>query len=271
MLQTTRRAPLFNLLSLLSWLLLVQCGPDAVAIAPTILVEPTAALQEITATAIPSIPPIQFSTATPIQRAAPVIPTLTNVEIIATRPRIATIAPQPSATPIPPTVTPIPSLTPLRLPACSIPVDRRFLSMWSDPTIYAPLGCPRNQGHTAQSAEEMFEGGSMLWRQDTDQIYAIFNSGAWEDFTDTFVENDPEYSCSTPSSPPSPRRGFSKVWCANSRVRSILGNALERERGFCMAGGGQCEVFQDFSGGFMFYSERFGRAYALLNDGTWQR
>lgn len=133
------------------------------------------------------------------------------------------------------------------------------------------MGCPQNAALKTQSAEEAFQSGSMLWRQDILRIYAIYNDSTWQGFADTFRDGvDPQYSCGPTSSPPSPVRGFSKVWC-NNNVRTKLGNATEAERGYCMSGGGPCAVFQDFNGGMMFYSQRFGAVYALLNDGTWRR
>lgn len=245
--------------------MLIQCAPNISSVSTARLSKPTEEKIESTPTTIPSSPLVLLPTAPP---AAPAIPTLANVEIISTRPPIATIVPEPSVTP---TNVPIPTPTTIHPPTCVIRVEDRFFALWSASAIYTRLGCPENQGYTTLTAEEGFERGSMLWRQDADRIYAIFDNGAWEGFADTFVEGDAEYSCGISSSSPSPRRGFSKVWCNNSNVRSALGNAVDSERGFCMAGGGSCEMFQDFSGGFMFYSERFRATYALINDGTWRR
>lgn len=236
----------------------------------------------------PSVTPFSFSSSEPPTN-TPILPT--HVEPSLTPiPLVDTLTTEPTETPFPtdtPTRTQIPTdiatrtrmptetftstSTPLRPPNCAIAVDGRFFNLWSDSAIYMRLGCPRNAGHTSFSAEEAFEGGSMLWRQDKDQIYAIFNNGAWQGFVDTFVEGDPQFECGQASSPPSPQRGFSQVWCRHGEVRANLGNAIETEIGFCMQGGGPCDVFQDFDGGFMFYSQRFRAVYALFNDGTWRR
>jgi hypothetical protein len=171
-----------------------------------------------------------------------------------------------------PTIPPPPTATRAGPPSCGTSVGNAFVSLWNDQSIYSRLGCPRNSAHTNQSAEEGFVNGFMLWREDTQQVYAIINDGTWiQGIAAPFDESrDPEYSCGPHSSPPSPRRGFSKVWCGNNTIHSKLGNATEYEAGFCMAGGGPCETFQDFNGGMMFYSQRSNRAYALMSDGTWR-
>ena len=117
----------------------------------------------------------------------------------------------------------------------------------------------------------------MLWRDDRgdlDSVYAIFADGTYRAFsrlTDPFHEGvDPEYSCGIPASPPSPRRGFSKVWCNRPDVRSKLGDALEREIGYCIPGGEACETFQDFAGGMIYRSTRFGAIFVLYGNGTWE-
>ena len=75
----------------------------------------------------------------------------------------------------------------------------------------------------------------MFWRDDTRQIYVLYNDGTWQEFPDTWTEDEPEYSCpadDTPSTtPPTPRRGFGKVWCTEPGVRDRLGNTLMDEMG----------------------------------------
>lgn len=112
----------------------------------------------------------------------------------------------------------------------------------------------------------------MTWRDSADAVYVLFVNGTWLISTDHFIEGiDPEYSCGVHESPPSPRRGFSKIWCNHPGVRSGLGDAVEYEKGYGMAGGGPIETFQDFEGGMMFKSNHFGAVYALSDDRTWRR
>jgi hypothetical protein len=112
----------------------------------------------------------------------------------------------------------------------------------------------------------------MLWRDTSDSIYVVFDDGTWTVAQNRFVEGrDPEYSCGIPQSPPSPRRGFSQVWCFHPNVKEKIGSAIEREVGYGMAGGGPAELFQDFEGGTMYQSHHFNTVYALFANGTWRR
>lgn len=171
-------------------------------------------------------------------------------------------------TPVPTsTSVPTPTLAPTPRPtACLYSVGSIFANVY-----HSELGCPTNQAHTSDSAEEAFQGGLMLWRKDTDQIYVIYGDGTWQPFANTLVDGDPEYPCGTKSSPPSPRRGFAKIWCNNSMVRNKLGSATDYENGYCMSGGGPCGTFQDYASGVILQSRRFNTVYALSSDGTYRR
>jgi hypothetical protein len=112
-------------------------------------------------------------------------------------------------------------------------------------------------------AEQTFERGRMFWREDTDHHYVLYGNGTWERFRNTWSEGMPIFTCGTPESPPTPLRGFGKVWCDHSWVRSGLGNALEAEHG-------QTNTVQDFVGGGVIVRSVSG-TYVLFPDGTWQR
>jgi hypothetical protein len=127
------------------------------------------------------------------------------------------------------------------------------------------IGCPVNQGDIIWSAEESFERGYMFWRKDTDRIYAIYKDHTWQDFADIWYEGDPEFSCpeiAPSTSPPTPKRGFGKIWCVKPGVRDKLGWALEEEKG-------ANRWVQDFERGVMILSDYIGIAI-LYDDGTWQ-
>ncbi len=84
-------------------------------------------------------------------------------------------------------------------------------------------------------AQEHFEYGQMFWREDNDRITVLYNAGTWALYRDIWNEGDPEYSCPeiAPSQcPPTPRRGFGKIWCTYPAVRQRLGWATNYERGF---------------------------------------
>jgi hypothetical protein len=159
-------------------------------------------------------------------------------------------------------------------PACRIGVGSSFASIWPDPFIYPRLGCAVAKEYEGPSAVEGFERGWMFWRSSSDRVYVVYNNGGWDDYPrtpgDIFREGiDPEYTCGPAASPPSPRRGFSKIWCNNAEVRQGLGNAVDREQGYCMDN--PCDTFQDFSGGLMYSSVRLHTVYVLFADGTWQK
>ena len=157
-------------------------------------------------------------------------------------------------------------------PSCAIPVGGSFRSRWNARDVYSRLGCPTGGAHQSMAAEERFERGIMLWRDTTDSVYVLYDDGTWAQYQDHFINGqDPEFTCGAPQSPPTPKRGFGKVWCLHPEVRNKLGNAVEEEVGFGMPGGGPAEIFQDFQGGMMYQSNHFNTIFVLFNDNTWRR
>ncbi len=163
-----------------------------------------------------------------------------------------------------PTVTPIVALstaTAHPTPTCP-PLSGPFAALWQK---YSDrLGCATNSAHTSWMAQEHFEGGQMLWREDNYQIAVLYRTGSWALYRDVWNEGDPEYSCpdSAPTQgPPTPRRGFGKIWCTHSAVRQGLGWATDYERGFH-------GTVQDFDGGTILRTDG-GEIYILFQDGNW--
>jgi hypothetical protein len=106
----------------------------------------------------------------------------------------------------------------------------------------------------------------MFWRGDLRRIYALYDDNTWQWFVDTWDGSQPEYTCpesATSKTPPTPIRGFGKVWCLEAGVRQRIGSAKEEERGY------EGSV-QDFQHGLMITS-RASEIYILYNDGTWER
>jgi len=251
-------------------------GPRGATPTPTAV--RVAAMRTGVETSMPTTVPthtVVVRTSAPMSVSPPASPT-------PTRSASRTQTPLPTRTRIP---TPIPTPTakpaPAGPPACAIAVGDAFRQIWASPSVFPHLGCPINAQHSTGSAEETFQHGHMLWRDnrgDLDSVYAFFDNGTFRSFsrkTDPFVEGvSPEYSCGTHSSPPSPRRGFSVVWCNHPDVRAQLGEAVDYELGFCLEGGGQCEAFQDFDGGTIYLStheRRKGSVFVLYEDGTYDR
>ena len=108
----------------------------------------------------------------------------------------------------------------------------------------------------------------MFWREDNKLVYVMYGDGTWQSFEDTWEEGDPEYSCpdgrTQAVTPPTPKRGFGKVWCAQPAVRNRLGNATSDEIG-------NNRWVQDFENGVMFLiPERGGRPVTLVETtGRW--
>ena len=110
-------------------------------------------------------------------------------------------------------------------------------------------------------AEEPFQKGVMFWRQDNDQIYGLFDSGSWGVYANTWREGDPDESCSSGTSI-TPVRGFGKVWCTASGVRSGLGNATAPE-------GGYNGTVQDFKQGLIIRTDS-GVSYVMYSGDGWE-
>lgn len=155
--------------------------------------------------------------------------------------------------------TPIPTLT-----AAPTVCSRSPLAQFADEYSRDRLGCPTNGGNgNVWMAMQTFDGGVMFWREDSDDIYALFNSGGWARFDDVWREGDAEFTCGGPDSPPTPKRGFGRIWCDHNSVRNGLGNARDAEWG-------QAGATQDFERGSIVVAPN-GRTYTLFGDnGTWR-
>jgi eukaryotic-like serine/threonine-protein kinase len=174
-----------------------------------------------------------------------------------------TPTPQPSSTPMPtpsntppPTATPMPSATPT--PSCPA-VTGPFAGVWQ--ANQEALGCATSGVYDNWVAQEHFERGMMTWRKDNDRIYAHYNNGSLSSYANIWSEGDPEFTCGTPSSPPTPIRGFGKIWCTYDEVRNGLGNATGPEVG-------QTARMQLFERGFALQSQS-GDIYVFLSSGRW--
>lgn len=83
----------------------------------------------------------------------------------------------------------------------------------------------------------------MLWRSDTATIIALPFGQLAREFSDPWQEGQPAYSCpdlGPARTPPTPQRGFGRVWCAEPELRQRLGQAVTEERPFTA----QLQVFE---------------------------
>jgi hypothetical protein len=100
-----------------------------------------------------------------------------------------------------------------------------------------PASCPLEGPVDSFAAVQHFEGGWMLWIEETDAIYAFYEpSRTYGVFYNGFEEPDDPTADNGDYDPPDgfyvPKRGFGLVWRNNSYIRETLGWALEPEAGF---------------------------------------
>ena len=133
---------------------------------------------------------------------------------------------------------------------------------WPGPTVTIVTPIVISTGGVYQ----LFEYGWMFWREDIREIYVVYHSG-WSNYLDTWQEGQPEYSCpetGAPSqSPPTPKRGFGKLWCELGGPNAAIGSAVAAETGYTM----QIWVF---SNGDMEVLDPDGRVFVLRADRTCQ-
>jgi hypothetical protein len=102
---------------------------------------------------------------------------------------------------------------------------------------YIASECPLTHGYVP-AAYEPFEGGHMVWRGDTGQIYVLYDDGRdryYETYQDTWNEGEPiEIEEAPPQGLLAPVRGFGKLWASQAGVRDMLGWATAGEIGYTM-------------------------------------
>jgi hypothetical protein len=140
--------------------------------------------------------------------------------------------PAPAAT-AEPTLPPAPTITRASPQATSSPAAEQACSYeyFFDP---APEPCPAGSAVNSAAAELPFEGGLMIWLEETNSVIVFYDDGRWQRFEDTWSEDQPE---SDPDIIPPPERfqpirGFGKIWRERPEVREALGWALGVELGF---------------------------------------
>lgn len=234
----------------------------AVAAAP----RTTALATQAASTATPLPPPATvtaYGTASaakpgPAQPSGPVSTrTSTRVSTQTSMPPLTrTSTPKPTQTFTP---SPTQTSTPTIPPGCP-PVTGPFADIWQ--SAKDKLGCAANNAHSVWVAEEQFQKGTMFWRQDNDQVYALFAGGSWGVYANSWREGDAEETCSS-GTPITPVRGFGKIWCTASGVRTSLGNATAPE-------GGYNGTVQDFERGLVIRTDA-GETYVMYQGGKWEK
>jgi hypothetical protein len=107
---------------------------------------------------------------------------------------------------------------------------------WFREGLYAPPVCPQEQPITGHGVFQRFENGYMLWLENNDKIYVLYQTAEqprWQIFDDPYVEGDPELDFSwiaREQQPPQsyqPRRGFGELWRGREDVRFRIGWAIQ--------------------------------------------
>lgn len=117
--------------------------------------------------------------------------------------------------------------------ACSLAVGAGVANAYNrDAALRERLGCPVSGGASITAlAVQPFERGSMVWRGDVSQIYALATSGQFWQVADSWSEgmpaDDPAFS--PPPGVIQPVRGFGLVWRSNTAIRDALGWGTQPE------------------------------------------
>jgi len=205
-----------------------------------------------------------------VMAAAPPVATRTAGPASVTATAVASSTPTNTPVPIKPsdtsaptrTFTPVPTRTstPTPTPSCPL-VTGPFAAIWQ--SAQAKLGCAKGDARVIGMAEEMFQTGRMYWRKDNDlYVLALYNGGSWGNYQGDWKEGDPDFSCGTPASPPTPIRGFGRAWCKYPEIRNGVGNATTEELGYD-------STVQDFAHGMIFRASN-GQALVLYSGDGWE-
>lgn len=178
-------------------------------------------------------------------------------------------------------LTPTPTATPPPAPAeapvvrCTLPTDPALGTAQQE----MGLGCPMEQARLVVAAWQPFEGGAMIWREDTREIYVLLRSyrplsvsafeaepvgGTWLAYPDRWREGMPRFSCADAQERPYPViHGFGYLWCNDPKVRDQLGAPLDKEMG-------DRRVLQTFVQGWAVHiGEWEDGVVVLMEDGRW--
>lgn len=95
-------------------------------------------------------------------------------------------------------------------------------------------GCPTGAAQQINATFQAFEGGNMIWRPDTGEIYVFYGDGLVAYFLaqDYTSLPEPQVAEAPPLDRQIPSGGFGKVWANAPGVRSKLGWALQAEQGY---------------------------------------
>jgi hypothetical protein len=114
-----------------------------------------------------------------------------------------------------------------------------------------------------QGADQAFQRGRMIWREDKKRIYVLYDDNTWADYEDTFnYDTDPiSTGLQSPAGLQEPAYGFGEVWREQVGVRDGLGWATDGEQAYQGA-------IQRLAWGQKLWARE--GVYLLRDDGTWE-
>lgn len=92
--------------------------------------------------------------------------------------------------------------------------------------------CRMTDPVNTSAAYQTFEGGIMVWRGDTRQVYGLLSGGTAFLTTETYDAAQPLWEGEVPPGLLRPERGFGQVWSNNDGVRASFGWATTAEQGY---------------------------------------
>ncbi len=165
----------------------------------------------------PTLPPSKTPTLTPTSTLTPTVTRTPTVTVTNTA-----IAPQFPTSVIIAVTAPVPQPLPQVCDSTWFFIQPR------------PNNCPLSPPISGQGVYQEFQNGYMIWVQQQDTIYVLYNDPAlprWQVFIDQFEEgmpeDDPAYADAPTPNTWQPRRGFGLLWRTNALVRQRIGWATQ--------------------------------------------
>ncbi|MCD4685169.1 MAG: hypothetical protein K8S97_04450 [Anaerolineae bacterium] len=95
-------------------------------------------------------------------------------------------------------------------------------------------GCPSTSSFPVGMSYQLFEGGQMLWRSDSNEIFVLYTNGTagYYQSADYAAQTMPALDEMPPLDRFAPTGGFGKVWANAPGVQDKLGWALSAEQGY---------------------------------------
>ncbi len=139
-----------------------------------------------------------------------------------------------------------------------------FLRLVTDnPTIATKLGKGFEDAQNPTIAYQPFDGGQMIWRGDTNQIFVFYNDTSWQVYDNPWRPGEPvSANLTPPMDRVEPVLGFGEVWRSLGGPGSQLGWATDRQQD----GRGTAQRFQF---GTMLYNPVNDRIYVMYAGQGW--